>query len=60
MTAELWLEIETKCEGKTISTLSANDCGMIIHFTDGCILYHINGILKFDELNEDGVKKSWM
>lgn len=43
-----WLEIEANCEGKTISTLSANSFGMIIHFTDGSCLKYINGTLQFE------------
>lgn len=44
-----WLEIEEKCEGKTILTLSANDFGMIIRFTDGDCLKYINGTFRFEE-----------
>lgn len=46
--SDLWLDIEEKCEGKTISTLSANAFGMIIRFTDGTKLSYINGILSFE------------
>lgn len=44
-----WTEIEANCEGKTISTLSANSFGMIIHFTDGSCLKYINGTLQFEK-----------
>lgn len=44
-----WLEIEEKCEGKTILTLSANNFGMIIRFTDGSCLKYINGTFQFEE-----------
>lgn len=46
---DAWLEIEEKCEGKTILTLSANDFGMIIRFTDGSCLKYANGTFEFEE-----------
>ncbi len=49
MGEDLWLKVEEKCEGKTILTLSANDFGMIIRFTDGGKLSYINGIMSFEE-----------
>lgn len=44
-----WMDIEEKCEGKTILTLSANDVGMIVRFTDGTKLTHINGVMELQE-----------
>lgn len=44
-----WVEIEEKCEGKTVLVLSANSIGMIIRFTDGTCLRYINGILQLEE-----------
>lgn len=49
MGKDLWIEVEEKCEGKTILTLSANDFGMIIRFTDGSKLSYINGTMNFEE-----------
>lgn len=49
MNKDLWMDIEEKCEGKTIFTLSANDVGMIIRFTDGSKLSYMNGTMKFEE-----------
>lgn len=46
---DAWLEIEEKCEGKTILTLSANGFGLIIRFTDGSCLKYINGTFQFEE-----------
>lgn len=46
---DLWLDVEEKVEGKTIATLSANDFGMIIRFTDGNVLYYINGVMRLEE-----------
>lgn len=48
-TMDAWLKIEEKCEGKTILTLSANDFGMIIRFTDGSCLEYIDGVLQLEE-----------
>ena len=42
-------EIEEKCEGKTILTLSATNFGMVIRFTDFSILTLINGRLEYKE-----------
>lgn len=44
-----WWEIEEMVEGKTILTLSANDFGMVIRFTDGTALSYINGVLRYVE-----------
>ncbi len=49
MSEDLWIDVEEKCEGKTILTLSANSFGMIIRFTDGSKLSYINGIMNFEE-----------
>lgn len=46
---DMRVDVEEKCEGKTILTLSANDFGMIIRFTDGTCLKYINGIIQFEE-----------
>lgn len=46
---DAWIEIEEKCEEKTILSLSADDFGMIIRFTDGTCLKYINGIMQFEE-----------
>ena len=48
-----WLDIEEKCEGKTIYILSATSSGMIIRFTDGSSLKFIGGTLRFEEKGED-------
>lgn len=45
-----WIEVEEKCEGKTILTLSANGySGIIIRFTDGSKFSMINGSVSFDD-----------
>lgn len=49
MMEDEWIEAEEKCEGKTILTLSADDSGMIIRFTDGTILKFMDGIIQFEE-----------
>lgn len=46
---DAWVEIEEKCEGKTILTISLGNSGMIIRFTDGSCLKYINGTLLFEE-----------
>lgn len=51
--SDLWMDIEEKVEGKTILTLSANDFGMIIRFTDGSILKYIDGKMQYDETGLD-------
>lgn len=46
----LWDEVEEKCEGKTISTLSADGrSGIIIRFTDGSKFSMICGQVSFEE-----------
>lgn len=46
----LWDEVEEKCEGKTISTLSANGhSGIIIRFTDGSKFSMIGSQMSFDD-----------
>lgn len=46
---DMWMEIEEKCEGKMILTLSANNYGMIIRFTDGSVLKYLDGDLILEE-----------
>lgn len=41
-------EIEKAVEGKTISSLSSNGFGTIIHFTDGTTFQSINGKVSYD------------
>lgn len=46
----LWIEVEEKCEGKTISTLSADGhSGIIIRFTDGSKFSMICGQMSFED-----------
>lgn len=44
-----WANIEEKVEGKEILTLSANDIGCIIRFTDGSMLKYIYGTMEYIE-----------
>lgn len=44
-----WSNIEEKVEGKEILTLSANDIGCIIRFTDGSMLKYIYGTMEYLE-----------
>jgi len=44
-----WLDMEEKLEGKTIRTVSCNETGIIIRFTDGTQFRLINGVAEYRE-----------
>lgn len=48
-----WANIEEKVEGKEILTLSANDIGCIIRFTDGSMLKYIYGTMEYLEKGDN-------
>ena len=52
MTSTDLFEIEEKCEGKTIFTLSANEIGVIMRFTDGSKLTILDGSVELIEPKE--------
>lgn len=47
---ELWSDVETKMEGKTIDIISFNGYGIIIRFTDGSCFKQINGNVEFEDV----------
>ena len=53
MTITNLFDIEEKCEGKTIFTLSVIAFGVIIRFTDGSKLTVIKGSVILDESEEN-------